>query len=185
MKFLSRLFLIVSFILLLFGAYLIWERNDPNRLKFKNYTGNYEHVAVSNPPTRIVVHSVAIDLPLYPAKIINGNWETTTNGASFLVTSSLPGEKGNSIIYAHNWASLFGNLVGVHPGDTVEVYYENGEKRMFTIAYTSLVSYDDASVLSSSRNSQITLYTCAGFLDSKRFVAVALPKDSTGTNGLQ
>lgn len=174
MKNLARLFSIFGLLLLFYGVYLVWEHNNPNRLAFKNFTGNYKHSVVVNPPIRIVIADAHIDLPIFPALIKNGIWETTTQGASYLLASPTPGDRGNSIIYAHNWASLFGKLVVVHPGDKVEVDYQDGTKKFFTIEYTSVVPSDASGILSASSDKRITLYTCTGWFDTKRFVAVAV-----------
>jgi len=178
MKSFAWLFLIVSLVCFISGGYLMWEHNDPNRLAFKDFTGNYRNVAIINPPVRVIIKNASIDLPIYPAKITSTLWETTTVGASYLTSSPIPGHVGNSIIYAHNWMSLFGNLVTVRPGDIVEVDYQDKSKEVFTIAYTSVVPSDASSILAASKDKRITLYTCTGFLDTKRFVAVAVLRGS-------
>jgi len=165
-----------------FGIYLIWERNNPDRLSFKDYGSNYvkyESEEVENPPIRIEIKEVGIDLPIFPANIRNGIWDTTTEGASYLVSSPVPGEKGNSIIYAHDWASLFGPLLNIRKDMVIKVVYEDKSRRYFKVKNIEVVSYNDSSILDSSNEREITLYTCTGFFDSKRFVAVAeLQSDS-------
>lgn len=179
MKFFYRLLITIGIICYIFGIYLIWERNNPNRLVFKNYSGNYKHIALPNPPVRIVIDDLNIDLPLFPAKLTGEVWPTTTQGASFLVTSPLPGQKGNSIIYAHDWASLFGPLVRVKEGDKVQIYFADHSVKSFIIRSTAIVPYTDSSVLNPSSDKRLTLYTCTGFLDSQRLVATAVYKDDS------
>lgn len=170
---LSSLLIIFGLSCYIFGIYLIWERNDPNRLRFKNYMGNYKNVPLSNPPVRILIRDLNIDLPVYPAKVVNNQWETTTMGASYLLSSPLPGVRGNSIIYAHDWASLFGPLVNIKRENKVEIDFEDKTKKFFIIKNTSVVSPDQSDILKNFGDTRLTLYTCTGFLDSKRFVAVA------------
>ena len=57
-----------------------------------------------------MIKDLGIDLPVIPAKAKNNHWDTTDNGVSYLLSSPVPGDTGNSIFYAHNWASLFGNF---------------------------------------------------------------------------
>jgi len=157
---------------LLFGMFLLWQRYSPQKLSFNNYKSapvNY----LNQVPSEIIIPSIKVDLPIYPAQIKNNLWEATTKGASYLVSSPLPGEPGNSIIYGHNWTSLLGPLTGVRPGQKVVVVFSNKEKKTFVINYTSVVSPSDTSILESTAGSKVTIYTCTGFLDTKRFVATA------------
>jgi LPXTG-site transpeptidase (sortase) family protein len=175
MKLLSYLLIITGAICFAMAVYYVWLRNDPNRLAFKNY--DYSHtltVKADNPPREIIVPDLHIDLPIIPAKITNNTWQTTQDGASYLVTSPIPGDPGNSIIYAHNWASLFGSLVYAKPGQKVDIDYADGSSKTFTIEYTQVVSSDESSILAQSKDNRITLYTCTGWFDTKRFVAVAV-----------
>jgi len=103
-------------------------------------------------------------------------WPTSTSGAEYLTSSPLPGSMGNSIIYAHDWVSLFGPLRSAKVGQKVVVTYPDKTKKTFVIAYTTIVPSNQASILASSTDKRITLYTCTGFLDSQRFVAVAILK---------
>ncbi len=179
MKKLSYLFIVFGIFCYLVSGYYIWLRNDASRLAFNNY--HYTKSAITttnNPPQRIVIKDLQIDLPLVPSTIHNNKWDTTNDGASYLISSPIPGEDGNSIIYGHNWASLFGNLVSAKPGQEVLIAFADGSKKNFIIEYTSTVSPDQASILASSKDKRITLYTCTGFLDSKRFVVVAKLADN-------
>lgn len=177
MKLLVRFLIIFGIACYAFGIYLIWERNNPNRLAFAGYEVSHEVAENnSNLPTRIVIRDLGIDLPVFPAKREGEKWETINNGASYLVSSPIPGEVGNSIIYAHDWTSLFGPLLNVRDGDEIEVEYADKTSKIFVVKYTSVVPYDKSSILSATEDRRITLYTCTGFLDSQRFVVVAYLK---------
>lgn len=175
MKTLSHLLIIAGILLYAFAAYQIALRENPKRLAFDTYS--YGH-SVNNKttPTEITIKDLGIDVPLIPATVTNQTWQTTTAGASYLSSSPMPGSKGNSIIYAHNWKSLFGNLVNAKIGQEVTVTYPDHTKKTFVIVYTSVVSPDQSTILAPSSDKRITLYTCTGLLDSKRFVAVAILK---------
>ena len=173
MRLFAKFLIIFGLACYVLGVFLIWERNNPNRLAFKNYAGNFKNAKVLNPPTRIIIRDLGIDLPIYPAKLINNEWQTTTDGASYLVSSPIPGDIGNSIIYAHDWVSLFGPLLNARRGERVEIEYADKTRKTFVIGQTSVVSYNQTSVLAPTKDRRITLYTCTGFLDSQRMVAVA------------
>ncbi len=178
MKLLSTLFVIIGLILVSFGGYQLYLRENPHKLSFDNYAYAVDHKAEAKQlPAQVAIHDVNIDVPVYPATISNGQWPVIENGASYLSTSPLPGEKGNSVIYAHNWKNLFGNLVNTKPGEEVVITYKDGSKKTFVIEYTSTVSPNESTILAPSKDKRITLYTCTGFLDSKRFVVVALLKN--------
>lgn len=177
MKLLSTLLIILGILFCFFGSYHLWLKYAPNRLNFENYpTAQMDTSMVDKEvlPQRIIIKDVAIDTRLVPAKIANNIWETSDKAASYLVSSPLPGTEGNSIIYAHNWKSLFGNLVRVLPGQNIEVVFTDGSKKHFVVEYTSIVSPTQSDILAPSKDKRLTLYTCTGFLDSKRFVVVAL-----------
>ncbi|MGH7204492.1 MAG: sortase [Candidatus Levyibacteriota bacterium] len=177
MKLLSRLFIVAGILLYAFAVYQIALRENPKRLAFDNYIyGQNHNVTDKNLPTEITIKDLDIDLPVYPSVVTNNQWQTTNAGASYLTSSPLPGTKGNSIVYAHNWRSLFGNLVNAHVGEQVIVTYPNNTKKTFVIAYTSVVDPNQSTILAPSNDKRITLYTCTGILDSKRFVAVAILK---------
>ena len=116
-----------------------------------------------------------MNLPIVPSTIKNGVWETTDKGVSYLVQSPVPGNYGNSILYGHNWTKLLANLVYIKPGQTFEIEYSDGSIEKFTIQTTAIVLPSDVSVLRDSRNPLVTLYTCTGPFDSKRFVVTARP----------
>jgi LPXTG-site transpeptidase (sortase) family protein len=177
MKILARLFFFFSIVLCAFSAYQIALRENTTRLTFDNYAYNKPFTIHNKAiPRFIAIPSLAITAPIYPAAIDNNHWETTTIGVSYLQSSPLPGEQGNSIFYAHNWRNLFGNLVEAKIGQNVIITYPDGTKKVFVISYTSIVSPNDATILAPSQDKRITLYTCTGLFDSQRFVAVALLK---------
>lgn len=171
---LSHVLIGIGICILFYAGYLVFERTNPSALSFATPPASYKPTGHHGIPMRIDINHVHIHLPLYPSTVRNNVWETTTLGASFLTTTPLPGDRGNSIIYAHNWTSLFGNLVSVHPGDKVEITYKNTPKKIFTIVYTDTVTPENVQILSSSQDNRITMYTCTGFFDMKRFVAVGV-----------
>ena len=177
MKLLTWLFLTTGIFALVFALYQIILRETPSRLAFNSYS--YGKTIVHDGkeiPQGVSIPSLGIDVPVYPAQVTDNVWQTTESGASYLVSSPLPGESGNSVVYAHNWKSLFGNLTKARVGEYVIVRYPDGTKKTFVIAYTSVVKPDESTILAPSQDKRLTLYTCTGFLDRERFVAVAILK---------
>jgi sortase A len=126
-----------------------------------------------NVPVSISIPSLKISLPVYPATIEKGKWQDTKNGVSYLTSSSIPGSTGNSILYGHNWPSLLGNLTKIKPGDKIFVTLNEKGMQVYTVKYITVVTPDQTHILDTTSDSRLTLYTCTGFLDSKRFVVTA------------
>lgn len=174
LKLLSWFFIIQALSLAMVGLYELYLNQAPTQLAFNNYVYTQSDDISGVTPSRISISSLGIDLPIYSETIKNNVWPTTYSGAAYLASSPLPGNKGNSIIYAHDFRDLFGPLVNAKIGDKVVVTYPNHTKKTFIIAYTSIVSPSESSILAPSKDSRITMYTCTGLFDSKRFVAVAI-----------
>lgn len=155
------------------GIYFIWQTNNSARLPQKSYTVSKKQIVKSPTPVRIIIPDLKIDLPIYPAKIVRGEWELTAKGANYLISSPVPGDAGNSVIYAHNWTRLFGPLLDAKAGERVVIEYADKSKKIFVIQKLFEVPYNQMSVLAQTKDRRITLYTCTGFLDSKRLIAVA------------
>lgn len=177
-KFLSWFFIIQALSLLTVGLYSVYLTQTPSPIAFTDYTPVKTVAAEGIAPNRITISDLGIDLPVNQATIINNVWPTSSTSAEYLTSSPIPGNTGNSIIYAHDWVSLFGPLRSAKVGQKVVVTYPDKTKKTFVIAYTSIVPYNQASILAPSKDNRITLYTCTGFLDSQRFVAVAILKNS-------
>ncbi len=175
----SRLLSIFGIICIILAAVLFYQRNNPKRIKFSQPP---QAVKISNSknisPTRIAIKKVNIDLIIFPAKIIDQQWDISTQGASWLDISPIPGERGNSILYGHNWTNLMGNLIFVRPGQEIEITYKNGSKKIFIVDKTAIVSPTNVSVLRQTSDKRITVYTCTGLFDEKRFIVAAQLKDS-------
>lgn len=170
----SKLFLILGLFFILFGFYLVYLRNSPKPLAFKSKPATV--VALSKEtPLSVEIPSIKVNLPIIPATGTGKFWETTYDGVSYLATSPLPGHKGNSILYGHNWKSLLLDLPKVKPGQSVFITNHNGTKQRFIVEYTAVVDPSQTYIIDATNDTRITLYTCTGFLDSKRFVVVAKP----------
>ncbi len=177
MKLISHSIIVAGFCMVILGLVLTYYHYNPNRLSFKNAHVEKKKQLADHlkTPKRITVQAIGVDLPVFPSTIKDGVWETTDKGVSYLVHSPVPGSFGNSILYGHNWTKLLGGLTKLKPGQTFEIEYSDGTVETFTIQTTAYVLPTDVSVLRDSTKPLVTLYTCAGPLDSKRFVVTARP----------
>jgi LPXTG-site transpeptidase (sortase) family protein len=161
--------------LFLFGIYLLSLRYDRTHLIARNTPSlqNVDTLSTRIYPVRIRIPSIGVDVPIIGSRIIDGEWQTTTQGVSYLETSPIPGFVGNSILYGHNWPVLLGNLPKISVGDKIIVSYLPNHTETFTVGLTARVSPKQVSILANTTDRRITIYTCDGFLDSERFVATA------------
>ena len=160
----------LSIIGFLMGFRLIWERNNPQRLSLFPWSVT-SLSKTSN--TSIVIPQLSLRLPVVAGFISNGQWTTTGEGVSHLSSSAQLGKKGNSVLYGHNWPNLLGKLPSIKPGDKVMI--ETPTKTLvYTVYYTAEVKPSDTSILAKTTDERITLYTCSGFFDEKRFVVTAI-----------
>lgn len=166
--------IIIGILCLVYAGALYAQRSNPTRLNFKESPTQKPVISGKILPSRLVISAVNIDLPVIPSEIKEGEWETTDTGVSYLKSSPLPGDRGNSIMYGHNWESLLGPLLRVKTGDTLSVEYSDGEKKTFVVAGIMTVTPDQTHILNATSDRRITLYTCTGFMDSKRLVIVAV-----------
>ena len=170
----SKLFLILGLIFLVFAGFLLYQRNFSNPLTFKS-TPQVVQSTGDHLPHLLEIPSIHANLPIFPALIQGKTWETTTKGVSYLKTTPIPGEKGNSVIYGHNWKTILGDLTQVKPGQKIIITMNDGVKKEFKVEYTATVDPSQTYIIDNTKDTRITLYTCTGFLDSKRFVVVAFP----------
>ncbi len=119
------------------------------------------------------IEKLGITLPIYPASVVGGKWQTTTKGLSHASNSAALGDSGNTVIYGHNWPNMLKNLPELSPGDTVTVSLSESEMLTYTVTYTATIAPDDTSLTKNTTDSRLTLYTCIGLLDRDRYVVVA------------
>lgn len=126
-------------------------------------------------PVEISIESVGINLAVSEGVIKNGIWEISKVGATHLSSSKNPEEGGNIVIYAHNKSNLFGKLPKVKAGDLVKLKNQNAESFTYVVSETAVVDPTRIDYVSQKSEEVLTLYTCVGFMDTKRFVVVAKP----------
>jgi len=172
----SLLLIVLSVFFLTAAGYFLWERYTPARLAFnlKN-TPQTQSSLGPHQPTRLKISDIKVDLPIFPAKIRSGNWEATTQGVSYLASTPIPGEPGNSVIYGHDYLSLLGNLTKLGQGASIQIVYADGSHRNFAVVSRLVVSPSQTEILNNTADTRLTIYTCTGFFDSQRLVLTAVP----------
>ena len=154
-----------------FGCFLVWERNAPKALAVALPP---EGSIVKSAPTILRVDSLGLELQVIPARIVDQNWQITKDGVSYLTTSPLPGEQGNSVMYGHNWPAILGGLKHIKVGDQIQVQMSSGQHLTYTVHFVSVVTSDQTHIYANTTDYRLTLYTCTGFLDTKRLVVTAI-----------
>lgn len=144
-----------------------------NPLSFSQAPEPVNIVEEGDLPEKILISKVGIDLPVLPTEVIDGSWEVSDEGASYLLGSGIPGREGNVIIYSHNKNHLFGPIRWLGEDDEIRLINKKGDEFIYRIKETKTVSPETIEVLSPTEEATLTLYTCAGFLDRERFVVVA------------
>ncbi len=129
-------------------------------------------------PVEIKIENLKIDLPIYQTEISNGDWEEIDYGLLHLSNTAIPGETGNSVIYGHNTPALLGNLRNIDVGQEIVVSFSDGSFKTFVTIDSFNVTPDQTHILNTTEETKLTIYTCNGFFDEKRFVVVAVPLDA-------
>lgn len=126
-------------------------------------------------PARIVIPALDIDAPITQHGLNeNGEMTVPDNGeeVGWFEPGKKPGEKGNSILAAHvddyTGPAVFFYLKNLEPGDIVEVYDSNENKKTFEVE--KLVAYDRneapiAQIFGPSQTPRLNLLTCTGIYD--------------------
>ncbi|QPC48347.1 class F sortase [Mangrovibacillus cuniculi] len=148
---------------------------DKSNEQDKNSTEQDMPIYEGIEPARIVIPSLDIDAPITEHGL-NENAEMTVpdNGeeVGWFEPGKKPGEKGNSILAAHvddyTGPAVFFYLKNLKPGDIVEVYDVNDNKKTFEVE--KLVAYDRneapiAQIFGPSQTPRLNLLTCTGIYD--------------------
>ena len=131
-----------------------------------------EEVKAENPPTRIVIQELKIDLPVEKALIVEGYWEVFDDMAGWGEGTSSPGQAGNQVIFAHARRGLFLPLRNIKQGAKIEVY-SGDTKYLYEAKEIKEVTPSQIEVIAPTQDETLTLYTCSGFSDSKRLIVIA------------
>lgn len=135
------------------------------------YAGSVE----DNSPRILEIPELKLKLNVIDATISDGKWSQTANSVGYLTTSSPLGSNGNSVFYGHNRPNVLGRLNKIKKGSTIQITLGDGTVSKFEVYDFFEVTPDQLHILNPSETAKVTLYTCSGFLDSRRFVVLAKP----------
>lgn len=124
-------------------------------------------------PVYIKIYPIGVDTAVKETVIKDGVWIIQPNEASYLVTSAGIGDRGNMIIYGHNKDSILGPIRYIALGAKIELKGSDEKIYYYEAIKTDTVDPGNLEYVLSKDEEVLTLYTCTGFLDSKRFVVVA------------
>lgn len=161
----SLLFLILAVIL---------RHYNTNRLAFASDDFQVQHVTnTENLPVALNIPAINAKFSVKQTRIKNGQWEIYPFGVSHLATSGTPNSNRNIIMYAHNTSDRFGNIFNLRKGDRIEIITVKGAIFTYVVEQTFEVNPSDMYVLQDSDQEELTLYTCSGFADLKRYIVKA------------
>lgn len=162
-KVVANFLVTLGLILLSFFSYHFIQRNNPNRLKIN--TQDIEILRYEDlKPVSIQINELDINLPVILTNYDGKNWNTTSEGVSYI---------GNNIYYGHNWGSILGKLPKAKIGQVIEVKLSDGSIQKYKITETYIVEPNNSNILEKADENTLVIYTCTGFLDSKRFIVSA------------
>ena len=170
----SRFFFVLGVIFLVASGYLTWQRYTPTRLALDAVVIPAVEEPRETVPTSVEIEDLGLALPVESRQMSGKKWPVSDKAVVYLSNSPIPGDQGNSILYGHNWPNLLGRLTKIKPGAMISVGLSDATRRQFVVKYTQEVTPDQTHILAPTDDSRITLYTCSGFFDQKRFVVTAI-----------
>jgi len=169
------LFLCLALVILI-GPQLMPKKIVDNKNPIKINSTLYASKNTVNNPVRILIPKADIDLKVIDAPIIDGYWQLSENTASYGLGSGHPGEKSNTVIFAHAQQGLFYNLKDVQLNDIIYVFTKNQWYR-YKVNKITAVYPNQTDVIMPTKKEVLTLYTCTGFYDEKRLIVTAIPSN--------
>ena len=120
---------------------------------------------------RLKIPSIGVDAPV----VEGDDWESLKRGVGHHIGSANPGERGNSVVSAHNdiFGEIFRQLPDVDLGDEVLVYTVNQVFR-YTVTQKRIVDPTEVSVMYPTTSPVLTLISCYPYrIDTHRIVVTA------------
>ena len=131
------------------------------------------------PGYRIKIARLVIDLPIAEGDIERDTvrQETPNNFAFHLPGTALPGDRGNTYIYAHARTGMFLSLWNARVGDEVVIVAPDGRQRAYVVREVHpRVEPTDVSWAQPTTTERLTLQTSTGpNPGDPRFVVIAMP----------
>lgn len=129
----------------------------------------------SNVPNHLQIENL-VDTAVQPqVYTTDQRWTVAENEASYWLDSARPGQPGNLVIYGHNKPAVLGNLLQIKEGDEIILTTERGQQYKYQVAEWQEVTPSETKWLKPTTEPVLTIYTCSGWLDQKRFIVRATP----------
>ena len=168
------IYLFIGVILLIIS--FSWKANRSRILSFNTPNSEALEKLVQKQgikPIHLKIPKYSVDIDVEESTIIDGIWQVFPDRASHLDVSSGIAGGGNIIIYGHNKTKDLGPIRWTLPGDLIELTGEDGVIYTYRIEKTIEVEPDNLEYVLPQSKEVLTVYTCSGFLDSKRFIVIA------------
>ena len=160
------------FLIFVFASWRIYQA------RILSFTRAYPtQVRQKSKVARVTISSLKIDLPVEEGKIDNGVWSISQKGASHLIFSKNPGEGGNIVVYGHNKKAIFGPILWVKKDEKITLIDKDDKEFNYRVVETKIVNPAQIEYVLPKNEEILTLYTCIGFADTKRFIVVAKPEE--------
>jgi LPXTG-site transpeptidase (sortase) family protein len=174
-------------LLMIFGVFLVVVSTAHQFLYARSLRLNQELVAQlqqqevvemqAATPVKVEIPSVNLSLAIEQVAVEADKWKIPQSAAGHVLQSAYPTFAGNIILFGHNKRNIFGPLRWVQPNQTMTLTLQDGRTRTYTITEVFETEPSDLRVVEPSMNETLTLYTCSGFMDSKRWVVKAVPTE--------
>lgn len=167
-------FLLISIGLLCLGLWAshAWAKYQALTLG-KNDLVHVQEAKQSPPKPRHIFIRWFIDVDIEDTALVGNRWGVSEHNASYLTQSARPGEIGNIIVYGHNTQKIMGNIRALKGGEPIYVTTEDGVLHTYKVTELHEVEPVQVAYLQPTSEETLTLYTCSGFWDRKRFIVVA------------
>jgi LPXTG-site transpeptidase (sortase) family protein len=168
----SHLFVVVAIVGAVHGLSLLWARYKPAQLKELHHAFNESEIsqeshATDNPQT-LIFPTLDLDVPLVEASVVNERWQLSKEAGSYVTIDSE--NIAGTIIYGHNYPRIFGKLSELNESDTFAVRSDTGVVHQYQVVHKKIVDPSDVDSVLPQTENDLVIYTCTGFLDSKRLV---------------
>lgn len=137
-----------------------------------------EQYASIQKPQKLIIPRLSKTLDITDGTFANDRWSISETGVSYLTSSALPTQAGNSVIYGHNKKDILGDLPSLKNGDQIYLVLANGNFVKYQVSEAKVIKSTQVEILNETQDSRLTIYTCSGFLDQARFVVIAAKVDS-------
>jgi sortase A len=121
--------------------------------------------------TRIQISAIGVDAP-----VVQGDgWEQLKKGVGQHIGTANPGQKGNTVLSAHNdvFGEIFRDLDRLKAGDEI-ILSTSQQAYVYVVIQTQIVEPTRVEVMSPSSNSVVTLISCYPYMvDNQRIVVTA------------